>query len=82
METLKKNTLYYRQIKIVSEVFLHSWDAQASIILLLCLLHVFPLLVKKQLKNTTQSSPLRLWMAGYVGGDGQVLPLLSPPVGL
>jgi len=51
-------------------------------ILLLCLLRAFPVLVKKQLKNTTQSSALRLWMARCVGGDGKVLSLLSPPMGL
>lgn len=51
----------FRQAKIVVENFEYTWDIQTSVILLLCLLHVFPILfmVKKLLKNTTQNSILR-----------------------
>ncbi|XP_074884057.1 uncharacterized protein LOC142031085 [Buteo buteo] len=76
----------FRLITTVFENFEYPWDAQASVLLVLCLLTMFQVLfraTKRLFKSTTQRSVPKLDMHGWHGmwkNVGRYLENFSPPV--
>ncbi|KAM9591151.1 uncharacterized protein ACIBXB_006065 isoform 1-T2 [Morphnus guianensis] len=78
--------LSFRLITTAFENFEYPWDAQASVLLVLCLLNMFHVLfraTKRLFKSTTQRSAPKLDIHGWHGmweDMGRYLENFSPPV--
>ncbi|KAM9591469.1 uncharacterized protein ACIBXB_006265 [Morphnus guianensis] len=78
--------LSFRLITTAFENFEYPWDAQASVLLVLCLLNMFQVLfraTKRLFKSTTQRSAPKLDIHGWHGmweDMGRYLENFSPPV--